>query len=107
MGIADAHPLAGRWAPDLTLSTASGTTSVAELLRPARGVLLDLTGTGAFAGAGSGWQDRVNVVTADCAEPPAAALLIRPDGYVAWAAAAADPVRGLGQALTTWFGTPN
>ncbi|TDT97620.1 3-(3-hydroxy-phenyl)propionate hydroxylase/anhydrotetracycline monooxygenase/bifunctional hydroxylase/dehydrase [Streptomyces sp. 846.5] len=108
MGVADPHPLAGRWAPDLTLTTSSGTTGVAELLHPARGVLLDLTGTGAFAGAGSGWKDRVNVVTADCDEPPAAALLIRPDGYVAWAAATdADPVEGLDQALTTWFGAPN
>jgi 2-polyprenyl-6-methoxyphenol hydroxylase-like FAD-dependent oxidoreductase len=108
MGVADPHPLAGRWAPDLALTTPSGTTSVAELLHPARGVLLDLSGTDAFAGAGAGWKDRVNVVTAACPEPPAAALLIRPDGYVAWAADAdTHPAEGLDQALAIWFGAPN
>jgi hypothetical protein len=47
----------------------------------------------------------VNIVTAQCAEPPAAALLIRPDGYIAWAApASGQDNQGLRQALTTWFG---
>jgi 2-polyprenyl-6-methoxyphenol hydroxylase-like FAD-dependent oxidoreductase len=55
-GTADPHPLAGRWAPNLALTAAQGATSVAELLRPARGVLLDLTAAGMFAAAGHGWK---------------------------------------------------
>jgi 2-polyprenyl-6-methoxyphenol hydroxylase-like FAD-dependent oxidoreductase len=106
-GTADPHPLAGRWAPNLSLTTAAGATSVAELLRPAQGVLLDLTRAGMFAGAGSGWKDRVSVLTARSASPPAAALLIRPDGYVAWAAGPdTTDTDGLRHALCTWFGAP-
>jgi 2-polyprenyl-6-methoxyphenol hydroxylase-like FAD-dependent oxidoreductase len=106
-GTADPHPLAGCWAPDLALTTAAGASSVAELLHPARGVLLDLTDGGSFAGTGHGWKDRVDIVTAHCTAPPAAALLIRPDGYVAWAASPDTPDNdGLRHALTTWFGAP-
>lgn len=105
---ADPHPLAGRWAPDLALTTPAGTLSIAELMHPARGVLLDLTEHSTFAGDGHGWRNRVDIVTAYCTAPPAAALLIRPDGYVAWAASPDTPGHdGLRQALTTWFGTPD
>ncbi|MDX6337459.1 MAG: hypothetical protein QOG05_4799, partial [Streptosporangiaceae bacterium] len=107
-GTADSHPLADRWAPDLALTTPAGASSIAELLRPARGVLLDLTEGGTFAGTGHGWKHRVDIVTAHAAPPPAAALLIRPDGYVAWAASPNTPGNdGLRSALTTWFGTPD
>jgi hypothetical protein len=74
------HPLAGRWAPDLALTTPAGASSIAELMRPARGVLIDLTDGGAFAGIGDGWKDRVDLVTAHATASLAAALLIRPDG---------------------------
>jgi 2-polyprenyl-6-methoxyphenol hydroxylase-like FAD-dependent oxidoreductase len=107
-GTADPHPLAGCWAPDLALTTPAGASSVAELLHPARGVLLDLTDGGSFAGNGHGWKDRVDIVTAHCTAPPAAALLIRPDGYVAWAASPnTSDNDGLRHALTSWFGSPN
>ena len=112
-GTADPHPLAGRWAPNLPLTTATAAattvaaTTVIELLRPARGVLLDLTAAGTFAAAGHGWEDRVDILTAQSPDPPAPALLIRPDGYVAWAAAPDAPqAGGLRRALTTWFGAP-
>ncbi len=111
------HPLAGRFAPDLRLD--GGATRVAELVRPARGVLLDLSGSSsgsgqkadvALAGAAAPWTDRVSVVTGRpmTERPPAAAMLIRPDGYVAWAAGpdAADLAAGLPEALRTWFGAP-
>ena len=107
-GTANPHPLAGRWAPNLALTTPAGASSVAELLRPARGVLLDLTENSSLAGNGHGWKDRVDIIAAHCTAPPAAALLIRPDGYVAWAASPGDPDNdGLRHALTTWFGAPD
>jgi 2-polyprenyl-6-methoxyphenol hydroxylase-like FAD-dependent oxidoreductase len=118
------HQLAGRFAPDLRLD--GGATRVAELVRPARGVLLDLTGSGAIrpngpvsgvptasdalASAASPWRDRVNVVAGRSVSepPPAAAMLIRPDGYVAWAVGpdTGDLAGGLPEALRTWFGAP-
>lgn len=88
------HPLAGRWMPDLPLR-AHG--RVAELLRSGRPVLLDFTGE--LGDAAEPWQDRVDVVTDHTDQPPADAVLIRPDGYVAWAGS-----DGLTEALTTWFG---
>jgi 2-polyprenyl-6-methoxyphenol hydroxylase-like FAD-dependent oxidoreductase len=106
-GTDNPHPMAGQWAPDLALTIPAGASSVAELLRPARGVLLDLTGNGSPAADAHGWKDRVDIITAHCAAPPATALLIRPDGYTAWAASPGTPGNhGLRHALTTWFGAP-
>lgn len=60
-----------------------------------------------FAHAGHGWQDRMDIRTAEHPSPPASALLIRPDGFLAWAAATdAEDIGTLHDALTTWFGTP-
>ena len=105
-GTADPHPLAGRWAPDLALDGADGPVTVAGLMHPGRGVLLDLTSGGTFAAAAHGWRARISIRTARCQDAPAAALLIRPDGYVAWAAedAAGQQTGSLRDALTTWFG---
>jgi hypothetical protein len=110
-GGASPHPLAGRWAPDLTLISPPGPGSVAELLRGGRGVLLDLTADGTLAAKAHGWKDRVDIVTASAADgagpaPAPAGLLVRPDGYVAWVAASAGDADSLSQALTTWFGSP-
>jgi 2-polyprenyl-6-methoxyphenol hydroxylase-like FAD-dependent oxidoreductase len=98
------HPLTGRWAPDLPLRVDGRETRVAELLRTARPVLLDLTGEAGIPAAATGWTDRVDVVTATTPQPPADALLVRPDGYVAWAGA--RDAAGLRQALQAWFGAP-
>jgi 2-polyprenyl-6-methoxyphenol hydroxylase-like FAD-dependent oxidoreductase len=102
------HPLLGKLVPDLPLEAGDGGLRVAELLRAARGVLLDLTGSSAAADAAAGWARQVTIVSARCRTrpAPAAALLIRPDGYVAWAAGpdAADPAAGLTEALHAWFG---
>jgi hypothetical protein len=76
------------------------------LLHAARPVLLTLAGRTDVAGAAKDWGDRVDVIAATTAEPPAEAILIRPDGYVAWAAApgTSAPADGLREALRTWFG---
>jgi 2-polyprenyl-6-methoxyphenol hydroxylase-like FAD-dependent oxidoreductase len=109
-GGAPPHRLAGWLAPDLRLETSEGRTRVAELTRGARGVLLDFTADAAVAPAAAGWAERVSVVTARCltSPAPAAAMLIRPDAYVAWAAGpdTKDLVRGLDEALRSWFGQP-
>jgi hypothetical protein len=95
------HPLTGRWAPDLPLRVDGRETRVAELLRAGRPILLDLAGRADLTAAASGWTDRVDIVTATTPEAPADALLLRPDGYVAWAGE-----HGLRPALLTWFGQP-
>jgi 3-(3-hydroxy-phenyl)propionate hydroxylase len=106
------HPLLGRRMPDLDLVTSDGTTRVFTLLHDARPVLLDLGEPGALDSAP--WADRVQRVEARHsgawelpvlgAVPAPTAVLIRPDGYVAWVGDGTD--RGLRDALTTWFGPP-
>ena len=110
--LGEGHPLLGRRMPDLDLSTANGPLRVFTLLHDARPVLLNFGEPGAFDI--TPWADRVKAVDAKYVgtwQLPAlgavtapAAVLIRPDGYVAWVG---DPSQlGLGDALTTWFGPP-
>ncbi len=96
------HPWAGRLVPDLTLDDGR---RVADLLHAARPVLLDLSGGALDIPA---VPDRVDVVTGTCPDAPAA-LLIRPDGYVAWATDAADgpATSALADGLSRWCGQPN
>jgi hypothetical protein len=110
--LGDGHPLLGRRMPDLDLVTASGPLRVFTLLHDARPVLLNLGEPGGLDI--TPWADRVRLVDAEYAggwELPVlgavtapAAVLIRPDGYVAWAGDQAHPA--LPDALTTWFGPP-
>jgi 2-polyprenyl-6-methoxyphenol hydroxylase-like FAD-dependent oxidoreductase len=95
------HPLSGRLVPDLTLDDGR---RVAELLHDGRPLFLDLGG--GFADVARDWPDRVDTVGARMADRLAAALLIRPDGYVAWAAETFDVAAesGLRAALRRWFG---
>ena len=108
--LGEGHPLLGRRMPDLDLATAGGPLRVFSLLHDARAVLLNLGEPGGFDIAP--WAVSVQLVDAQYAgawELPAlgevaapAAVLIRPDGYVAWVG---DQTQlGLADALTTWFG---
>jgi 2-polyprenyl-6-methoxyphenol hydroxylase-like FAD-dependent oxidoreductase len=102
------HPLAGRLAPDLRLTTPDGrSTRVAELVRAARPLLLDMTADGRVAAQVAGPDQPVPglVATAEGGKTAADALLIRPDGIVAWASGpgATDPAAGLTDALRAWF----
>jgi hypothetical protein len=102
----DHHALVGTFAPDLTLRTDQGITSVAELLRTARPILLDLADRPDVRETARDWQHRVDIRTAETDHRPADALLIRPDGHIAWAATADTAAPALRDALSHWLGTP-
>ncbi|HTM80839.1 FAD-dependent monooxygenase [Asticcacaulis sp.] len=107
----EGHPLLGRRMPDLDLIAASGPLRVFSLLHYARPVLLNLGEPGAFVI--TPWADRVKVIDAEYTGSwtlpvlgevtPPTAVLIRPDGYVAWVGGGVQS--GLTDALTTWFGS--
>jgi 3-(3-hydroxy-phenyl)propionate hydroxylase len=110
--LGDGHPLLGRRMPDLDLVTSSGALRVFALMHAARPVLLNLGEAGGIDIAP--WHERVDVVHArydGTWELPAIgavtapdAVLIRPDGYVAWVGDRSQ--LGLADALSAWFGPP-
>jgi 2-polyprenyl-6-methoxyphenol hydroxylase-like FAD-dependent oxidoreductase len=110
--LGEGHPLLGRRMPDLDLVTARGPLRVFTLLHDARPVLLNLGEPRGFDI--TPWADRVRSIDAEYVgtwELPAigavtapTAVLIRPDGYVAWVGDLTQ--LGLADALTTWFGPP-
>ncbi len=110
--LGEGHPLLGRRMPDLDLVTGNGPLRVFTLLRDARPLLLNLGAPGGFDI--TPWADRVRLIDARCvgtwelpvlgAVTAPGAVLIRPDGYVAWVGDSTE--LGLADALTTWFGPP-
>jgi hypothetical protein len=110
--LGEGHKLLGRRMPDLDLVTANGPLRVFTLLHGARPVLLNLGEPGGFDIRP--WADQVQLIDARYdgvwelpvlgAVTAPAAVLIRPDGYVAWAGDLTE--HGLADALTTWFGPP-
>jgi 2-polyprenyl-6-methoxyphenol hydroxylase-like FAD-dependent oxidoreductase len=110
--LGEGHPLLGRRMPDLDLITANGPLRAFTLLHNVRPVVLNLGEPEGFDI--TPWADRVQLINAKYSgtwELPAigavtapTAVLVRPDGYVAWVG---DPTqKGLAEALTTWFGSP-
>jgi len=110
--LGEGHPLLGRRMPDLDLVTSNGPLRVFTLLHHARPVLLNPGEPGSFDM--TGWADRVQFADARYegawelpvigGVPAPDAVLIRPDGYVAWVGDSTGT--GLAEALTTWFGAP-
>ena len=110
--LGEGHPLLGRRMPDLDLVTANGPLRVFTLLHDARPVLLNLGEPGGLDI--TAWADRVKLIDASYygrwelpvlgAVTAPTAVLIRPDGYVAWIGDLTQ--QGLADALTTWFGPP-
>jgi hypothetical protein len=110
--LGEGHALLGRRMPDLELTTENGAQRVFTLLHEARPVLINFGERGALNAGASGWTDRVRQI--DARDPGVwelpvlgavsapRAVLIRPDGHVAWVGDGTD--RGLRDALTRWFG---
>jgi hypothetical protein len=95
--------------PDFAVADADGTRRVAELARDGRPLLIDLTEGAVVAAAVTDIADRITVATGrpvgDMSAVSAKALLMRPDGYVAWASSAPKPgVDPLRRTLKQWFG---
>jgi 3-(3-hydroxy-phenyl)propionate hydroxylase len=107
------HPLLGRRMPDLDIATTDGPLRVYELLHGAKPVLLNLDQPRVLDI--TPWTDRVQLIDAEYDGPwelpvlgsvsAPAAVVIRPDGYVAWVGDGTDT--GLRDALTIWFGGGN
>ncbi|MBB4574177.1 FAD-dependent monooxygenase [Rhizobium lentis] len=110
--LGEGHPLLGRRMPDFDLATPDGSIRVFALLRDARPVLLNLGAAGSLDI--TPWSGRVRLVQASYGGPwelpvfgavsAPSAVLIRPDGYVAWVGEGTQD--GLHDAMITWFGPP-
>ena len=109
------HQLLGRRVPDADISSPTGATRIYELLNTAHTVLLDFPSTPELRAAAADWASRIDVIRAQSTSdtwsipglgkiPVPAAVLIRPDGYVAWMDSGDHDPAGLQEALTTWCG---
>ena len=106
---AHVHPLVGRWVPDFSVTDDITTRRVAELARDGLPLLVDLTERGAVAAAVTDNAGRLSLAAGrPVGEIAATAVLVRPDGYVAWASSQAipdpDELRELRGVLAHWFG---
>lgn len=100
-----AHPLVGRSAPDFPLSDGS---RLNQQLRSGRAVLLDFGGRSALAAVAAGWRRRLIPLSLDSAQRQGLhALLVRPDGIVAWACEGPPDIGQLATCLTRWCGRPS
>jgi 3-(3-hydroxy-phenyl)propionate hydroxylase len=110
--LGEGHPLLGRRVPDLDLITGGGSLRLFSLLHGAQPVLLNFAEPGSFRI--TPWVDRLQLIDAEYGGPwelpllgpvtAPAAVLVRPDGYVAWVGDSAR--QGLAEALSAWFGRP-
>jgi 2-polyprenyl-6-methoxyphenol hydroxylase-like FAD-dependent oxidoreductase len=98
------HPLAGRGAPDFELVEG---TRLGELLRNGSGLFMDFDARAPLQALASRWSDRITYVAGDAKDRLGlSAVLVRPDGIVAWAAEAAPDHEEASQAMSRWFGEP-
>jgi 2-polyprenyl-6-methoxyphenol hydroxylase-like FAD-dependent oxidoreductase len=102
LDLGEAHPLAGRSCPDLELEDGR---RVGTLLRSGAGLLLELGHGEALRALDGRWGDRVAYVSSDAEDRLGlSALLVRPDGLVAWACDAAPRPEEVARAAARWFG---
>ena len=98
------HPLVGRSAPDFALADG---TRLGERMRDGKGLLLDFDGSAWFQPLACGWADRISYIACDAADSLGlSAVLVRPDGFVAWASETRLKSEEVSQAMARWFGQP-
>jgi 2-polyprenyl-6-methoxyphenol hydroxylase-like FAD-dependent oxidoreductase len=98
------HPLVGLSAPDFELTDG---TKLGELLTNGKGLLLDFDARSSLQALASRWSDRITYVASDVKDRLGlSAVLVRPDGFVAWAGEAAADHEEASQAASRWFGEP-
>ena len=98
------HPLVGRSAPDFELADG---TKLGAHQRKGRGLLLDFDARSQLRTLANRWRDRITYVASDASDRLGlSAVLVRPDGVVAWAAEAAPSLEEVVQAASRWFGEP-
>lgn len=102
--LGSSHPLVGRSAPDFDLVDG---TRLGTLLRTGRGLLLDFDACASLQALAGRWSGRITYVARDAKDRLGlGAVLVRPDGVVAWAGEAADHEEAA-QAASRWFGEPD
>lgn len=100
--LGDGHPLVGRSVPDIALANG---TRLGERLRTGRGLLLDFDAVAPLQALAARWEHRVAYVADDARETLGlAAMLVRPDGIVAWAVESAPDLDDAARAVARWFG---
>ena len=99
------HPLVGRGVPDFELTDG---TKIGELLKSGAGMLLDFDVRPSLQALVSRWSDRITYIASDVKDRLGLnAVLVRPDGFVAWVGEADLDLEGIAEALSRWFGEPS
>jgi len=99
------HPLVGRSVPDFEWVDG---TKTGELLKKGRGLLLDFDSSPRLQALANRWADRITYVAGDAKDRLGVnAVLVRPDGFVAWASEGAPNLEEAGRAALQWFGQPD
>ena len=102
--LGDSHPLVGRSVPDFELLDGM---KVGDLLSDARGLLLEFDARASLQALAYRWRERISYVAAESSNPlNLRAVLVRPDGFVAWASEAAPDYENAAEAALRWFGNP-
>lgn len=98
------HPLVGRSSPDFELVDG---TRLGELLSQGKGLWLDFDPDAPLRALAGGWSDRIDYFATDAKDRLGLiAVLVRPDGFVAWAAQSAPDLEEAARAASRWFGEP-
>jgi len=101
----DGHPLVGRSEPDFALADGR---RLGEWMRTGRGLLLDFDAQPQRRALASRWGDRIAYLASDAGDRLGlSAVLVRPDGVVAWATDAATDLVQAADASSRWFGEPD
>lgn len=102
--LGSSHPLVGRSAPDFELIDG---TKLGGLISEGKGLLLDFESRASLQSLASRWSDRITYVASDAKDRLGlSAVLLRPDGFVAWASEAEPNLDEATQAVSRWFGEP-